>query len=84
MPLSNLQTGTAWPNEPGSGRGRSHGTSSRQPFDRWFRYPAGFASDYVELLLDRLELTEGTVIDCFSGSGVTGTAARARDRKSVV
>jgi hypothetical protein len=78
MPLSNLQMGTAWPNEPGSGRGRSHGTSSRQPFDRWFRYPAGFASDYVELLLDRLELTEGTVIDCFAGSGVTGTAAQAR------
>jgi len=78
MSLSNLQTGPAWPNEPGSGRGRSHGTSSREPFDRWFRYPAGFASDYVELLLDRLELSEGTVIDCFAGSGVTGTAARAR------
>ena len=78
MLLSNLQAAPAWPNEPGSGRGRSHGTSSRKPFDRWFRYPAGFASDYVELLLDRLELTEGTVIDCFAGSGVTGTAARAR------
>ena len=78
MSLPNLQVGPAWPNEPGSGRGRSHGTSSREPFDRWFRYPAGFASDYVEILLDRLELTEGTVIDCFAGSGVTGTAARAR------
>jgi len=78
MSLSNLQVGPAWPTEPASGRGRSHGTSSRQPFDRWFRYPAGFASDYVQLLLDRLELTEGMVIDCFAGSGVTGTAARAR------
>jgi hypothetical protein len=78
MSLPNLQTDPAWPSEPGSGRGRSHGTSSREPFDRWFRYPAGFASDYVELLLDRLELTEGTVIDCFAGSGVTGTAARVR------
>jgi hypothetical protein len=78
MSLANLQRGPAWPNEPGSGRGRSHGTSSHQPFDRWFRYPAGFASDYVELLLDRLGLTEGTVIDCFAGSGVTGTAARSR------
>jgi hypothetical protein len=67
-----------WPQEPGSGRGRSHGTSSTEPFDRWFRYPAGFASDYVEMLLDRLGLSEGTLIDCFAGSGVTGTAARRR------
>lgn len=67
-----------WPIEPGSGRGRSHGTSGTEPFDRWFRYPAGFASDYVGMLLDRLDLGEGTVVDCFAGSGVTGTAARAR------
>lgn len=73
-----LERTTEWPSEPGSGRGRSHGTSSREPFDRWFRYPAGFASDYVGLLLDRLKLAEGTVVDCFTGSGVTGTAARAR------
>lgn len=67
-----------WPREPGTGRGRSHGTSGVEPFDRWFRYPAGFASDYVQILLDRLCLDEGTVLDCFTGSGVTGTAARAR------
>ncbi len=73
-----LERTTEWPSEPRSGRGRSHGTSSREPFDRWFRYPAGFASDYVRLLLDRLELAKGTVVDCFAGSGVTGTAARAR------
>ncbi|WP_255354062.1 DNA methyltransferase [Aeromicrobium sp. Leaf291] len=64
--------------QPGSGRGRSHGTSAAQPFDRWFRYPAGFASDYVALLLDRIHLDEGLVLDCFMGSGVTGTAAHAR------
>ncbi|WP_082297441.1 DNA methyltransferase [Microbacterium sp. GCS4] len=57
--------------------GRKHGTSSRHPFDRWFRYPAGFASDHVEYLLKVLGVEEGTVIDCFAGSGVTGTAARA-------
>jgi hypothetical protein len=68
----------AWPMQPGSGRGRSHGTSAAQPFDRWFRYPAGFASDYVALLLDRIHLDEGLVLDCFMGSGVTGTAAHAR------
>lgn len=68
----------ALPAEPGSGRGRSHGTSSSEPFDRWFRYPAGFASDYVGMLLDRLDLDGGTLLDCFAGSGVSGTAARQR------
>ena len=69
---------TAWPTEPGTGRGRSHGTSSAEPFDRWFRYPAGFASDYVRLLVDHLGLREGVLLDCFMGSGVTGTAALSR------
>jgi DNA modification methylase len=63
--------------EPSSGRGRRHGTSRSEPFDRWFRYPAGFASDYASLLLHQLRLpTAGLVIDPFTGSGVTGTAAR--------
>ncbi|MGW3437377.1 DNA methyltransferase [Streptomyces bacillaris] len=62
---------------PGSGRGRKHGTSRTEPFDRWFRYPAGFASDYVTSLLAHLALPNGsTVIDPFAGSAVTGTAAR--------
>lgn len=58
--------------------GRSHGTSRRAPFDRWFRYPAGFASDYVEQIFDGLGIGNGTVVDPFMGSGVTGTAARRR------
>jgi hypothetical protein len=66
-----------FPAEPGSGRGRRHGTSSDEPFDRWFRYPAGFASDYVGLLLDQLGVRPGgTIADPFAGSGVTGTATR--------
>ncbi|MDO3701744.1 DNA methyltransferase [Micromonospora sp. C28SCA-DRY-2] len=65
------------PVAPASGRGRSHGTSSSEAFDRWFRYPAGFASDYVSLLLSRLDIPGGSVIvDPFAGSGVTGTSAR--------
>lgn len=63
---------------PGSGRGRVHGTSSAAPFDRWFRYPAGFATDYVSYLLDQTKLQGGTVIDPFTGSGVTGTSALAK------
>lgn len=66
------------PTEPGSGRGRRHGTSSDEPFDRWFRYPAGFASDYASLLLAHLGVRPGgTIVDPFAGSGVTGTAARS-------
>jgi hypothetical protein len=57
------------------GLGRSHGTSRALPFDRWFRYPAGFASDHVSMLFERLQLSSGTVLDCFTGSGVTGSAA---------
>jgi hypothetical protein len=65
------------PAEPGSGQGRRHGTSSEEPFDRWFRYPAGFASDYVSLLLAHLGVRQGgLIVDPFAGSGVTGTAAR--------
>jgi hypothetical protein len=65
------------PPEPSSGRGRRHGTSSTEAFDRWFRYPAGFASDYVATLLEQLNLGRGeTVVDPFAGSAVIGTAAR--------
>lgn len=61
------------------GIGRRHGTSTSVPFDRWFRYPAGFASDYVAGLLDGLDVRAGDVlIDPFTGSGVCGTAARSR------
>jgi DNA modification methylase len=68
------------PMESASGRGRSHGTSSSEAFDRWFRYPAGFASDYVSLLLEQLNIpTRSLVVDPFAGSGVTGTSARARN-----
>lgn len=67
-----------WVPEAASGVGRSHGTSRTVPFDRWFRYPAGFASDYVGLLLDQMGVSDGTVTDSFAGSGVTGTAARGR------
>lgn len=76
-PTDDLSAQPLFPAEPGSGRGRRHGTSSDEPFDRWFRYPAGFASDYASLLLDQLGVQAGgTIVDPFTGSGVTGTAAR--------
>jgi hypothetical protein len=79
-PLAATSVNGALPLEPATGRGRRHGTSSSEPFDRWFRYPAGFASDYVSVLLRHLDLRPGSlVVDPFAGSAVTGTAARAAD-----
>ncbi len=80
QPLTDVTVG-AWSPQPlptpSSGQGRTHGTSRNEPFDRWFRYPAGFASDYVTTLLAHLELdSESLVLDPFAGSAVTGTAAR--------
>jgi hypothetical protein len=76
-PPSAPEVSPSLPAEAGSGRGRRHGTSSDEPFDRWFRYPAGFASDYASLLLDHLGVQPGeAIVDPFAGSGVTGTAAR--------
>ncbi|MED7928067.1 hypothetical protein SMD20_27670 [Nonomuraea sp. LP-02] len=46
-------------------------------FDRWFRYPAGFASDYAAHLLSSLNLPRGSMIlDPFAGSGVIGTGCQ--------
>lgn len=77
QPTQSQVTPVELPRELASGRGRRHGTSSSEPFDRWFRYPAGFASDYVSLLLGHLDVPAGgLIVDCFAGSAVTGTAAR--------
>jgi hypothetical protein len=66
----------------GSGKGRSHGTSRQAPFDRWFRYPAGFATDYVVSLLAQTGLGPGDLlVDPFSGATVAGTAARQRQMR---
>jgi hypothetical protein len=62
-----------------NGVGRRHGTSRAEPFDRWFRYPAGFASDTLAELFDRAELRVGdTVVDPFAGAGTVGTSSAAR------
>lgn len=55
------------------------GTSRQAPFDRWFRYPAGFNAEALALVLaeDR-NPTAGQVIDPFAGSGAVGTAAVRR------
>jgi hypothetical protein len=62
-----------------NGVGRSHGTSRTAAFDRWFRYPAGFARDAVMDLFDRAGVVPGqTVVDPFAGAGIVGTVAAAK------
>lgn len=55
------------------------GTSRQAPFDRWFRYPAGFNQDALGLVLGAARNPMGgQVIDPFAGSGSVGTAAMRR------
>ncbi|MFP3881938.1 MAG: DNA methyltransferase [Actinomycetota bacterium] len=63
----------------GTGQGRPNGTSRNEPFDRWFRYPAGFSRELADQLFGQLEVRPGgLVLDPFVGSGVAATAARDR------
>jgi len=60
--------------------GASHGTSQHQPYDRWFRYPAGFSASTLSRSLDAAEVVAGShVIDPFAGAATVGTAVRLRD-----
>ena len=58
----------------------SNGLSSRNPFDRWYRYPAGFSPSALDLALSRVHIPDrgGVLIDPFAGTASVGTAATAR------
>src|SRR4051794_3624165 len=54
------------------GIGSVYGTSRNRPFDRWFRYPAGFSPDALQLAADATGIGPGAVVvDPFFGSGAT-------------
>lgn len=58
------------------GSGAPNGVSSRRPFDRWFRYPAGFSQGALAAALDVLELEVGDlIVDPFAGSASAGSRA---------
>ncbi|MFL6139642.1 MAG: DNA methyltransferase [Frankiaceae bacterium] len=62
-----------------TGLGRANGTSRHSPFDRWFRYPAGFSSETAAELFKYAGVKNGAfILDPFCGSGVVGTAAASR------
>ena len=51
-------------------------TNMKLPVHRWFRYSAGFSSEWVEEeILERSENLKGFVLDPFVGSGTTVLAA---------
>jgi hypothetical protein len=61
------------------GIGASNGTSRRAPFDRWFRYPAGFSAQALPQLFSADRGSgNGVVLDPFCGAATVGTAAVAR------
>jgi hypothetical protein len=55
--------------------GKPNGTGQRA-FDRWFRYPAGFSVETMQMAFDRSGAEAGaTVVDCFAGVATTGVHA---------
>jgi hypothetical protein len=56
--------------------GAPNGPSATDPFDRWYRYPAGFSPASCKVALDAVGVAElQTVVDPFAGIASVGTAA---------
>jgi len=76
-------TAPALPTSP-NGIGSIYGTSRERPFDRWFRYPAGFSTRALELAAAAAAVpVGGRVAEPFLGSAATAWA-RGLARCSVV
>jgi hypothetical protein len=59
--------------------GASNGLSVRRPFDRWYRYPAGFSPASLDLAMDVVYGDEvGVTVDPFAGAASAGTATIGR------
>jgi hypothetical protein len=55
--------------------GAPHGLSATNPFDRWFRYPAGFSPSSLTLALRTVYQKDqvGLLVDPFAGTASVGT-----------
>ena len=61
--------------------GRKHGSDSRSPFDSWFRYPAGFSLQTLDLAFAEVSSAPaGAILDPFAGVATVGTRAAAEGR----
>lgn len=58
--------------------GSHNGASRRSPFDRWFRYAAGFSQSTLDLCFEALANESGLIVDPFAGVATTGTRAIAK------
>lgn len=57
-----------------SGIGAANGPRRNAPFNRWFRYPAGFSELALLRAVELLDLRPGAIVaDAFAGSAVGGT-----------
>jgi hypothetical protein len=64
--------------------GRKHGSDSQSPFDSWFRYPAGFSVETLDLAFNEISsVPKGAVLDPFAGVATVGTRAAAEGRSFV-
>src|SRR6185312_10300595 len=61
------------------GIGSVYGTSRERPFDRWFRYPAGFSPDALRLAADAARVRRGAVVvEPFLGSAACASGLPGR------
>ena len=52
-----------------------NGPSRKRPFDRWFRYPAGFAPETLDRCFEAAQIRRGELlVDPFAGVATTATA----------
>jgi hypothetical protein len=62
------------------GIGSRYGTSREHPFDRWFRYPAGFSPEALKLAADAVGARRGAiVVEPFLGSAATASGLPGRN-----
>jgi hypothetical protein len=64
--------------------GRKHGSDSSSPFDSWFRYPAGFSLQTLDLAFAEVSTAPaGAILDPFAGVATVGTRAASEGRDFV-
>src|SRR5260370_10722154 len=55
-----------------------NGPSRKRPFDRWFRYPAGFAPETLDRCFEAARIRRGELlVDPFAGVATTATSGIA-------